>query len=144
MQPQPEPQPQPEQAVEEFTQDHTNVAFEQVYDIHQDLLILDGAQNYVVKKNDTPSRIALKFYGRNNGYFFPLIIMASRDVILDPDLIEIGMNLVIPDLQKNLDDQESRERIKAFLLDIAAIYEKKTSRWAPATRRELMKLAETL
>jgi nucleoid-associated protein YgaU len=146
--PQPQPQPQlpppPEEAPEEFIQDHANVAFEEVYDLNQDLLILEGAQNYVVGRNDTPSKIALRFYGRDNGYFFPLIILASRDVILDPDLIEVGMNLVVPDLQKNLDNQESRERIKSFLLDIAAVYEKKTNRWASTTRRELIKLAETL
>jgi hypothetical protein len=135
------PAAEPEQQV---TQVHTNTAFEQVYDTHRNILILEGAQKYRVEKNDTPSRIALKFYGRNNGYFFPLIVMASSDVILDPDLIEIGMDLVVPDLEKNLNNQESRAGIKSFLLDIAAIYGKKSCRWAPTTQKELIKLAESL
>jgi hypothetical protein len=129
---------------EEFTQDHANNAFEQVYETHQFIIILEGARNYRVMKNDTASRIATRFYGRGNGYFFPLIILASRNVILDPDLIEPGMNLIIPDLQKNLDNDDTRKGIKAFLFDMADVYENKTSRWASVTQRELIKLAKSL
>jgi hypothetical protein len=144
------PAAEPEQNSESIQQsgglspEDTNAAFGQVYDTHRNVLILDGAQKYTVEKNDTPSRIAVKFYGRDNGYFFPLIIMASSDVILDPDLIEVGMDLVVPDLQKNLNDKESRDGIKLFLLDIAAVYGKKNTRWAPTTQKELINLAESL
>jgi hypothetical protein len=70
--------------------------------------------------------------------------LASNETILDPDLINPGMKLVIPDLQKNLNNNDAREGIKAFLLDVAAVYEKKTVRWAPAINRELIKLAASL
>lgn len=146
--PAPEAEPQavqePEEKEIEFTQEHANAAFEEVYETHQSILILTGAQNYTVVKNDTPSKIATKFYGRGNGYFFPLIILASNDVILDPDLIEPGMILVVPDLELNLANEEARKGIRAFLLDIAVVYSRKTTRWAPSTQRELIKLADSL
>jgi hypothetical protein len=140
----PEPAAVVEEDPGEFTQEHANAAFEEIYDTHRPNIILEGAQKYTVVKGDTPSRFALKFYGAGNGYYFPLIILASSEVILDPDLIEPGMNFLIPDLQKNLNDKNAKAGVKALLTDIAGVYEKKSSPWAPVTRQELNKLAQSL
>jgi hypothetical protein len=119
----------------------TAAAFETVYDTYRPELILDGAGSYKVVKGDTLSAITRRQYGAGNGYFFPLIMLASSDVVLDPDLIEPDMILTIPDLQRNLNDAKAREKIQAFLIDIAGIYEQKDK---PDTQRRLMELAQSL
>jgi hypothetical protein len=116
-------------------------AFEMVYNTYRPDLILDGADTYTVVKGDTLSAITKRHYGAINGYFFPLIMLASSDVVLDPDLIEPDMSLTIPDLQRNLDDINAREKIKSFLTDIAGVYEQKA---APITQRRLLELAASL
>jgi hypothetical protein len=68
-------------------------------------------------------------------------MLASRNVISDPDLIEPGMNLTIPDLQKNLSDPGARAKIKDFLNEIAGVYDRKGK---PAIRDDLRALARTL
>jgi hypothetical protein len=115
--------------------------FEEVYDIYRSDLILDGAAPYKVVKGDTLSTITRKHYGANNGFFFPLIMLASSNVVSDPDRIEPDMTLTIPDLQRNLDNAKAREKIKAFLIDIAGIYERKEK---PVIQQRLMELAVSL
>jgi hypothetical protein len=139
-----QPQTAAERESEEFTQEDVNDAFKEVYETYESLLILDGAKNYKVVNGDTPSKIALKIYGAGNGYYFPLFMLASSKVISDPDLIEAGMELIIPDLSKNLENQDIRQNIKSFLIDIAGIYEKKNTPWAPTIQKELTKLAQSL
>jgi hypothetical protein len=117
-----------------------NEAFEAVYSAYENDIVLDGASDYVVKSGDTLSAITLASYGSDNGFFFPLIMLASNDVVLDPDLIQPGMNLTIPNLQQNLNDPDARQRIKSFLLDIAVVYDRKTR---PETSRELRELANS-
>jgi LysM repeat protein len=95
---------------------------EEVYETYSDDLILDGAQSYTVLPGDTLSRITRSYYGRENGYFFPVIMLASRETVTDPDLIEPGMVLTIPDLPKNLDSPGARTRMKEFLNEIANAY----------------------
>jgi LysM repeat protein len=94
----------------------------------------EGAQNYTVVRNESLTKIALKFYGHESGYFFPLIMAASKDKqtvnIVDPDLIVPGEKLVIPDLQKNLADPATKTRIKTLLLSVAKIYENRETKWA--------------
>ncbi|MDR2658478.1 MAG: LysM peptidoglycan-binding domain-containing protein [Spirochaetaceae bacterium] len=85
-------------------------------------IILDGAREYIVKYGDTLTRIARNWYGEDGAYYFPLIILASRSVIVDPDKITSGQRLLIPDLQANLDDPAARLQLKAMLLDIALVY----------------------
>ncbi|MDR3138483.1 MAG: LysM peptidoglycan-binding domain-containing protein [Treponema sp.] len=149
--PEPELRTEPEQQApeekkteEQTSQDYFSSAFGKIYETYQSNIILKEARVYTVVRNDTASKIATKFYGRNNGYFFPLIAVASKDVIRDPDLIIPGMKLLIPDLQSNLADEEARKNIKALLRDMADVYAKKTSRWAPKTRRELITLTESI
>jgi LysM repeat protein len=92
-------------------------------------------------KGDTLSAISRNNYGGKNGYYFPLIMLASSDVVLDPDLIEPGMKLTVPDLQKNLGDDYARGKLKNFLNEIAGIYNKKGR---TETRDRLRDLASSL
>jgi hypothetical protein len=101
------------------------VSIEEVYEQHRGDLILEGAKTYTVMRTDTLSKITKKNYGSGNGYYFPLIMLASQDVVRNPDLIAPGMKLTIPDLQKNLDDPGARQKIKEFLNEIAGLYDAK-------------------
>jgi hypothetical protein len=126
---------------EEQEQEEVDDAFGRVYNQYRSGLILDGAQTYTVVRGDTLSAITRRLYGVDSGFYFPLIMLASSDIVLDPDLIEPGMELTIPDLQKNIDSPDARERIKAFLYDIAAVYEKKGK---SETQARLNQLADSL
>jgi hypothetical protein len=101
------------------TAEKVDNAFKIAYERHYDNLILDGAVTRIVKSGDTLSAISREVY--NNGLFFPVIMLASKDVVIDPDKIEPGMQLVIPDLQRNLYDSNARASIKSFLKEIAAV-----------------------
>jgi hypothetical protein len=97
----------------------------EIYERYESKIILTGAQTYTVVRGDTLSRIARRSYGPgDNPYYFPLIIAASKGSveILDPDSIEVGMELTIPDLQRNLDDPAARANLKNLLKDVADFY----------------------
>jgi LysM repeat protein len=113
--------------------------FKTVYDEYRGDLILDGAKNHTVVKGDMLSAISRKYY--NNGFYFPLIMLASSAIVLDPDKIEPDMKLIIPDLQKNLDDARAKGKLKDFLKEIAVIYD---NRNRPADAAGLRKLADSL
>ncbi|MDR1148915.1 MAG: LysM peptidoglycan-binding domain-containing protein [Spirochaetaceae bacterium] len=122
-------------------QDELNALFNNVYDKYQSDVILDGAQSYVVVKGDTMTKISAKYYGSGYEYLFPMIMVSSRDVIVDPSLIEPGMNLTIPDLAKNL-VPKNRMQIAYILTGFADIYSKKgDSRTYDRFMRLAMKLA---
>jgi hypothetical protein len=57
--------------------------------------------------------IAKRFY--NNGYYYPVIVAANGSLIQDPDKIDPGMEIIIPDLQRNLNDSGARGVIKLAL-----------------------------
>jgi hypothetical protein len=99
-----------------------------------DGITLDGAVEHTVKYGDTLTKIARERYGEDGGYYFPLIIFASRTVIVDPDKILPGQILTIPDLQKNLDNPIARLQIKSMLLDIAFVYDGKADETRGALR----------
>ena len=138
----PESEPEPG----EYTQEQANTDFQQAYKTYRDRIILDGAKKYTVVSGDTLSRIAVRNYGSANeyGYFFPLLMIASDVDVPDPDLIEPGMVLTIPDLQKNLDNTDARAAIKAYLLDIAAIYNKKDRAASALVADHLTSLSNSL
>jgi hypothetical protein len=133
-------------------QEDVNLSFETVYSKYENRLILDGAGDYEVVPGDTLTRISRTKYGVGNGYYFPLIMLASNDVVQDPDLIEPGMHLAIPDLQRNLDDSVARQAMKDFFIEIAGVYEQKSAseeravlrNLAEQTRQGLLDLAEQL
>ena len=99
----------------------TEEDFRQVYERFQGDLILEGATTYTVKSGDTLAAIARSVY--NDGFYYPVIMLASRNIVLDPDKIEPGMKLTVPDLQRNLADPRARTNIKNFLLEIAKLEE---------------------
>jgi nucleoid-associated protein YgaU len=134
----------------EVTQDKVNQTLTEIYDNYRGKLDLSGAQTYTVVANDTLSGIARKFYGSltgignagpSNGFYFPVIMIASDTTIVDPDLIEPGTRLLIPDLQKNLDNPDSRAAIKEGLEDVAYVYNRKG---VAATENGLKNLANSL
>jgi hypothetical protein len=92
----------------------TEEAFKNLYDRFRKDLILDGAEKYTVESGDTLSAIAREKYP--SGMYYPIIMLASSDVVLDPDLIEPGMELTVPNLQKNLDSPKAKANIKKFLI----------------------------
>jgi nucleoid-associated protein YgaU len=51
-------------------------------------------QSYTVKSGDSLSKISKEFYGDPNEYM--RIFYANRDKIKDPDMIQIGQQLIIP------------------------------------------------
>jgi LysM repeat protein len=108
-----------------MTQDDVSNALEKVYDKYQSSLIMDGAKSYTVESGDTLSAITRNFYPNDNAFYFPVIMLASNDVVVNPDLIEPGMKLSIPDLKVNLDNAATKEKIKSYLLEIARVYANK-------------------
>jgi len=97
----------------------TDETFRKIYDKHWNDLILDGAGTYTVQSGDTLAHIARSEY--EDGYYYPLIMLASRDVVLDPDKIAPGMELIIPDLEANLAGEKSRASVKGVIQDCAKI-----------------------
>jgi len=101
-------------------------------------LILEGAEAYTVVKGDTLSMISRRKY--QNGFYYPLLMLASPGVVEDQDLIEPGMVLTVPRLQANLNDARARQSMKKFFLETADI----TARRRPKDAEGLRKLAGTL
>lgn len=54
----------------------------------------ESGQTYEVKGGDTLSKISKQFYGDSGEYM--RIFYANRDKLKDPDLIQVGQQLVIP------------------------------------------------
>jgi LysM repeat protein len=134
----------------EVTQEKVNTALEQIYDTYRTKLDFTGAQDYTVKSGDSLSQITRTYYssltgvgeaGPSNGFYFPVIMLASDSNIVDPDLIEPGMKLKIVDIQKNLSNPVSKQAIKDCLNDVAYVYNKKG---VTVTEEGLKKLANSL
>ena len=102
-------------------QNPTEQAFHDIYQRYRSDLILTGSTSHVVARGDTLANIARNVYG--DGLWYPIIMLASSNVVLDPDSIEPGMQLIIPDLQRNLNNARARASIKSFLMEIADIEE---------------------
>ncbi|MDR1024363.1 MAG: LysM peptidoglycan-binding domain-containing protein [Treponema sp.] len=133
--PAPAPRPEPERVLE------------QIYNQYETKIILTGAKEYTVVKGDTLSKIARDNYGpAPNAYCFPLIIAASKESanIFDPDEIEVGMKLIIPDLQENLNDAKARDNLKNLIWDVADFYSGKNGPQSAKLHDGLVKLHDTL
>ena len=107
-----------------------------VYDRYYNGLILEGAGTYTVVSGDTLAHIAGKS-DYHSGFYYPIILLASRDVVVDEDKIAPGMKLIIPNLQKNLDDPKAKASIKQFLLDVAKIEDNRNRSSTAKGLREL-------
>jgi hypothetical protein len=116
--------------------------FDPIYDKFEGRLILDGAGKYIVQPGDMLSAITRGQYGSTNGLYFPLIMLASSDIVSDPDLIEPGMELIVPDLQRNLEDANARQALKEFLREIAGVYQRKGT--IEPTRVGMLELSNSL
>ena len=117
----------------------TEEALKSIYDRYKKDLILDGAEKYTVESGDNLSAISRAKY--DSGFYFPVIMLASSDVVQDYDLIEPGMELTIPDLQKNLENPRARKNIKNYLIDVAKIEE---DRERPENAKGFRDLANSL
>jgi hypothetical protein len=51
------------------------------------------------------------------------LIFAASDEVSDPDRIEVGIVLTIPELAANLNDQKARKSLFELILEMAAIEE---------------------
>jgi len=78
-----------------------------------------GAGTYMVKEGDTLSEISRHAY--NDGFYYPIIMLASRGVVENPDKIQPGMLLTIPDLERNKAHAKSRRSMKNCLNGFAVI-----------------------
>lgn len=124
-----------------FSQEKANEAFMRIYNRYANEIITDGATYYTVEPGDNLSKIANDSYGAGNGYYFPLIMLASRDTVVDPDLIQPGMDLLIPNLQANLDDPRARASMKNFFADVADIYDQKGN---PTMKNAMIEISNNL
>jgi hypothetical protein len=106
--PAPLSRPQPQYQIIEVVRHHNNI-------------ILEGAVRYMVQPGDILSGIAKRFY--QDGSYYPLIMMASDDVVQDPDKIEPGMILTVPDLGRNIADTRAKYSMNSFFAKIADIEE---------------------
>jgi hypothetical protein len=116
-----------------------DAAFEAIYSRWFGDIILDGATTYTVVSGDYLAAISRRFY--HDGYYYPLIMLASSDIVLDPDDIDIGMELTIPDLELNKANPRSREAIRGVILDCAVLED---LRGREGTARGLREHAEAL
>jgi hypothetical protein len=71
-------------------------------------------------------------------------MLASKIDGIDPDLIEIGMELTIPNLETNLADPGARAEIKKFLADMARLYQSTDRRWSQELYENLMYTSNAL
>jgi hypothetical protein len=98
------------------------LSFDTVYVEFRRELDLTGAKSYRVVKGDTLSAITKNFYGEAYGYYFPMIMGASANVVTHPDKIAPGMILTIPDRKRNVSNPLVRANIKKQFLRVARIY----------------------
>lgn len=96
-----------------------------------------GASTYTVVQGDTLAEIAARRYGGSNMYYFPVIRLASMAVVTDPDLIEIGDTLIIPNLELTLQIDAAKVLIKTEMNRIADQYVRQNKPIAAARLRNL-------
>ena len=119
-------------------------SFNKVYDNYLDVLDLTGADTYTVKQGDTLTSITKAAYGEDNGYYFPLIMLASKDVVQDPEMIRPGMKLTIPSLERNINNAEKAKVLSPYFKDIAGVYKQKKTKAAPDIREHLNEISAEL
>ncbi|MCL2184431.1 MAG: LysM peptidoglycan-binding domain-containing protein [Treponema sp.] len=117
-------------------------SFSKIYDKHSGLIVA-GATKYTVKSGDTLANIARNAYGgvETPAFYYPVIMLASKNTILDPDKIQPGMELTIPNLQVNLANPEGRSAVKGVILDLSNV---ERSRKRTETADGMRKLANSL
>ena len=113
-------------------------------------LDMSGATEYTIIPGDFLSEITRRVYsnltnvgpaGTRNGFYYPVLMLASEGEITDPDLIFPGTKLNIPNLERNLANPDSRRAIKNILTQVAIIYGNK---YLPDEAEGLQRLADWL
>jgi phage tail protein X len=85
-------------------------------------LNIKAAQTHTVVWGDTLTKIAHRYYGEQGGYCFPLILFANRAIISNPEAIEPGMKLAIPELRLDLMNAAARAELKSYTMEVAWWY----------------------
>jgi len=101
-----------------------DVQYKRLYDANTGL-DLTGAMTYMVRPGDTLNDISRSFY--DDGFYYPVIMLASHGVVVNPDKILPGMELTIPDLERNKASADSRRSMKNCLNGFADIESKKAN-----------------
>ena len=83
-----------------------------------------SVSDYTTRRGDTLSEIGARFYGKDNAYYFPFI-MVMNSVITHPDEIEVGTALKIPDFNEFKSDAALCAEAKKAFDKVAGIYEAK-------------------
>lgn len=99
-------------------------AFDKVYTQAKEKIDTGDTETYVVQSGDTLTAITKQYYGDDKGYYFPMIMAASSDVVTNPDLIVPGMELSIPDYDANMNNPKIRAALKGVFKKVANIYAK--------------------
>ena len=123
-----------------------NQSFDKVYNAHASALVLESAKTYEVKSGDTLTKITKEFYaGKDeNGYYFPLIMLASHNVVSDPEFIAPGMKLTIPNFDANINDKAVATKLKPYFKDLAGVYKQKKTAAAEDIRPHLLEISAQL
>jgi hypothetical protein len=100
-------------------------------------LVLTGATSYKTASGDTLSLIAASKYGKDNMFYFPLIRLANANVVSNPDVIAVNVNLVIPDLQRNLNSAGAKKMLSDDMMSAATHYDRKNQPYAATELRNL-------
>lgn len=124
--------------------DNLGKDFDKVYSTYETALNLEGAEKYTVQKGDTLSTITKNSYGGENGYYFPLIMLASNDVVKDPELIEPGMELIIPNFDANINNPDYAKGLSSYFKDIANVYKQKRTNASSDIRENLLRISNEL
>ncbi|MCQ2594579.1 MAG: LysM peptidoglycan-binding domain-containing protein [Treponemataceae bacterium] len=104
-------------------------------------VVLDNAQYYTVRRGDMLILIARRFYGSERENYFPVIIAGTEDKIEDPDVIEPGQKLTIPDIKAALSTEDSKEYVRKTFYDVADKYDQKGK---PGMASQLRAIAASL
>ena len=116
-----------------------NFNYWNMYSRYSSNLDLTGAQQHTVVSGDTLNQIANRYY--NDAHYYPVILLANRDQIVDPDEIVTGMVLTIPDLQRNLANPAARQDIKNVITEVS---EMRRTEGATDAANNLRNLANSL
>ena len=133
--PPPAPEPAPAATPAPTAPIEVEAAYSSAYSRYIGGLDLEGATRYTVVRGDMLANISRRLY--NNGFYYPIIMMASRETVLDPDRILPGMVLTVPDLQRNISSTTARANIRDFLREIAVIEAQRGRSGTAAGMREL-------
>jgi hypothetical protein len=84
----------------------------------------DNMRIHRAKPKESLSSIARQYYGAKNARFFPILMLATG-AIDDPDKIEIGQLIAVPDLMINRLHNSTSPTIRQYFYHVATLYAQK-------------------